>query len=152
VVLAECEAGDLQAELLDDCGNLSLEVRTKNPHLNHSLVSFAFSDANAPVLEGFLVLAPDVEGWYTGETGIQRTALLPSFSHLGGTLQVSLVDAALLTGREAQLLSAAATAEQNVAIRKAWRAWGEQAVSDLNAASEVTAILQSLTEQLLIPR
>ena len=143
LVLAHAEHADLEAELIDDHDELALEVRTKNPALNHMVVGYALLGKGGELIfEGFLVLAQDVEGWYTGQAALHQEALLESSVGSGGILEVSVPELELLGEREALLLQA--NAIQDEAGQRAWRAWAEQTATDF--AGSATPIAATLRE------
>jgi len=151
LVLARAEHADLEAELIDDRDDLSLEIRTKNPALDHKLVGYAFiATGGELVFEGFLLLVPDVEGWYTGQAALERAAFLGRSGRPGGTLEVSVPELELLGERETPLLRAAAARDETG--RQAWLSWAERAaVRFADSPIPIAATLRAIAAVLRSP-
>src|SRR5262249_25696621 len=112
-VVGYAAASGLEAELVQEGSQVVLEVRSREPAWNHQLVRFALRGASTSgVEEGFLVLAPDVDGWYTASTAFSATAL---YGRMGGACQEVVAAAPeleRLTPEEWRVLLAAAIRDQ----------------------------------------
>jgi hypothetical protein len=123
-VLARSADDHLEAELMREENQITLEVRTRLERLNHYLVGYALRGGQGEVVEGFTVLAPDVEGWYTGHAVYPVGDLYARLSGICEEVLVGPVHASMLTGEEREaLLASAAGSRENDRMRAAWAAW-----------------------------
>jgi hypothetical protein len=123
--IGRSDDGALEAELFQENGQVVLELRTREAAFNHRLVGFLLRGERGPV-EGFMVLQPDVDGWYTAEAAFAAGEL---HAALGGAChEVVLIPVAeeLLAGAERDaLLASAERARRDSRAGAAWRTWLE---------------------------
>jgi hypothetical protein len=112
---------ELEADLVRDRDELSLEIRTRQSRLAHSLVAYRFEDREGTeLLSGFALLAPDVEGWFAAETALDAAELNGDFSRCEALL-VSPVNPLALSGDDwRQVLAIAPPVGTDPALRPAW--------------------------------
>jgi hypothetical protein len=120
---ARSRDGSLETELVQEGHQLTLELRTRNAALNHHLVGYSLRSGPRQ-REGFTVLRPDVEGWFTAETTFESRDL---YTALGGRCEELLVlpavEEVLGSSERDALLASAARDRTDVKARAAWTAW-----------------------------
>ncbi len=136
--LCRASGGDLEAELFEDGPDVVLEIRTRKAALNYRLVAYSLRGARGRVWrEGFAVLQPDVEGWYTAQLPFRPSELFESLNGRCEEVLVSVVDADALSREERQmLLDSVGRSAGNEYLRHGWKAWVEGAVARSAGLSE----------------
>lgn len=138
--------GLLEADLVEEERDILLEVRTRDAALSHQLVGYSLRGATERALvQGFLVLRPDVERWYAAHTSFYRGAL---YARLDGRCEEVLIapvrPQALGAADRQQLLAAIARLDR--ASQEAWARWLSGA--ELLAAEETRPLLREMRERL----
>lgn len=125
-IVASSADDSLEAELSEEDALLVLEVRSRDARLNHHLVGFlVYGRGRSCVVEGFTVLHPDVDGWYTGHAEFTKEELYSSLHGCCEGLVVSPVDASLLGPPEWKALEASVRRLADPVSRLAWIRWLE---------------------------
>lgn len=142
------EDGRLEVELFQEDGQATLELRSKDAGLNHQLVGYWLTGTNVERgVAGYVVLHPDVDGWYTGQVRFDSAAL---YATLGGECRAAVlqpVDRAVLTRQEQdQLLESVQRDRQDAAAQRAWQAWAGQ--EDAGLREETRQMLTEIRESL----
>ncbi len=129
-IVASSADDSLEAELSEEETSLVLEVRSRDARLNHHLVGILlYGRGRNHVIEGFTVLHPDVEGWYTGHAKYTKEELYTRLHGCCEGLVVSPVDPSLLGPPEWEALEASTREFPDAASRHAWMRWLETAES-----------------------
>lgn len=133
---------DLSATLIEG----ALEVKTQNAALNRQLLRYVFEDAEGkPALQGFVLLRPDVNGWFTAVRLLRRQELYDALHGECRELRVHLVDLQDLTAEDHALVLASAKADrQDAEVWAAWRSW---AADILSQGDHVSSDLRQLAQQ-----
>jgi len=136
-VLVRGENGDLEADLVRDGAELCLEVRTRTADYWQQLVAYVFESATGEaLLEGYLVLGADVEGWYAAQAMLDPERFREGVSGANPSLRLAVVQPACLNGEEWDQVRASAPAPQAEARVKAdWLAFCRQTRGDAGALS-----------------
>lgn len=142
------EDGRLQVELYQEEGQTTLEVRSKDAGLNYQLVGYwlAGTEGGGDV-SGYVVLHPDVDGWYTGHVRFEPVTL---YSTLGGECRAAVlqpVERSVLTHQErGQLLESALRGREDQEALRAWRDWAAR--DEPSLPDETRQILAEIRETL----
>jgi hypothetical protein len=144
-VSAWSAGGLVEAELAEEEGRILLEIRTRDAAWNHHLAGYALRSDHGQE-NGFLVLRPDVEGWYSAQAAFDPRAL---YSRLGGKCEevlAGVLDVELLTGVEWEALAASvARSRGDPGVQAAWEAWAAEVIRRGETLSEeARPFLQSL--------
>lgn len=130
----------LEAELAEEGPNLVLEVRTRDASLNHALVSYLlYGRQRRGVQEGFTVLRPDVDGWFTGYATFPKGDLYARLSGCCERMVISPVQPTWLGATERVPLLTAVAASRDTTSRQAWSQWltGAETALHSEAAPEM---------------
>lgn len=150
-VLASAASDGLEAELVQFRGELNLELRTRQAALNGTLAAYSFQTAEGEgLLEGYVVLGPDVEGWYAAEVRIDESRYRERVGTRLGQLWIGLVEPELLTEEEwARLEACVPGPEAEPHLRALWLDWCARALlTDRGLPARGRTILQALAERL----
>src|SRR5205807_4748115 len=118
----------------EEDGSLLLEVRTRDAGLDRGLAAYSLRGPAGQV-EGFIPLAPDVEGWFAGQSWLDAAAL---HAALGGRCVEALASPApldLLGSADCEALVASAAAARGRPGAAAWQAWLEGAAAGAAGAA-----------------
>jgi hypothetical protein len=139
----------LESTFYEDEDRLVLEVRTREPALEHQLVRYAIQGRDgSEVRAGFLVLARAEHGWIAAHATFAADPLHEQAQGLCQALEVRPVAAeSLTTGDRPALL--ASLAEPNETERTAWRSWLDRTERENEALpAEIAPLLSELRERL----
>src|SRR4029077_9905660 len=104
-VTARSANGEVGGELGEEESSLALEVRTRNSQLNRTLVGYALLGAReGGVVAGFLLLQPDVEGWYAARTRFDAASIYATLHGTCDELLIAPLAANALGSEERELL------------------------------------------------
>lgn len=132
--LATATDAGLEAEFTEEGSRLVLEVRTHDPRLNYSLVSFLlYGRQRRSWVEGFTVLRPDVDGWFTGFVSFGKGDLYSRLSGCCERILVSPVEPLLLSPSERNPLLTSLPAPGDASAFGAWGRWLAEAERQLEA-------------------
>lgn len=122
----------LEAELTEESTYLELEIRTREKGLNYGLFAYLlYGRQRRAVIEGFTVLRPDVDGWYTSYVAFAKGDLYARLSGCCERIVVSPVSPAHLTSAERGALLASVAGSEDEYSRRAWRRWLSDAEREL---------------------
>ena len=150
-VLVQGQNGDLEADLVRDGAELCLEVRTRNPAYWRQLVAYVFESATGDVLlEGYLVLGADVEGWCTAQDSIDPDWFRAKMPSACRSLQIAMVQPAYLSAEEWSRVEAAAPEPDASAGASAdWLEFCRRSLADAGALSgAAVAALSAISSKL----
>lgn len=122
-VLVRGQNGDLEADLVQDGDELCLEVRTRNPQHRHRLVGYVFeAETGEALLEGYLVLGPDTEGWYAAPQRLDPERLRADVLRCCQALLVMAVPPGSLSAEEWERVRESAPGpDAGAEVQDAWR-------------------------------
>jgi hypothetical protein len=150
-VTARSANGELEADLVEEESSLSLEVRTKNPQLNHSLVGYTLlGAAGEGRLGGLLLLRPDVQGWFAARERFDAASVYATLHGACDELLISPLALDLLGSEEReQLLAAAHRSRHDPELRSTWLEWSTRIRPAFPSLGEEThELLQDLRREL----
>jgi len=128
--------GTLEADLGKTGDRMVLEARSKDPSRRGALIGFALRGAEGREERGYLVLAPDVQGWYAASASWGVDELYAALRGTCTELLVYPADRLLWTDAEHQaLLTSASRSRHEPEARAAWLEWvsrTEQAAGGLS--------------------
>lgn len=149
-VLVRGHNGDLEADLVVDGDELCLEVRTRNPQHLHRLVGYVFeAETGEALLEGYLVLGPDTEGWYAAPQRIDPERLRADVLRCCQALLVMLAPPTSLNAEEWQRVRESAPGpDADAEVKGAWRAFSRKSLEQPEALPTVAVeTLRSIAKQ-----
>lgn len=149
-VLVRGQHGDLEADLVVEGDELCLEVRTRNPQHLHRLVGYVFeAETGEALLEGYLVLGPDTEGWYAAPQRIDPERLRADVLRCCQALLVMVLHPASLSAEEWQRVRESAPGpDADAEVKDAWRAFCRESLEQPEAIPLVAQeTLRSIAER-----
>ncbi len=144
-VLVRGKGENLEAELVLDRDQLSLEIRTRAEALHYTLVTYAFQDATGEaLLDGYAVLGPDVDGWFSAEIPLNPRQFREEVFKMCRHLALAAVLPGGLSDEEWRAVEAAApTQAGELQTRSAWQVWASRTL--LSGASLSEAAIRALS-------
>jgi hypothetical protein len=122
-------------------------VRTKNPGLDGTLVGYTLLGTRPEGrLAGFLVLQPDVEGWYAARADFDPARVFAALHGACRELLIAPLALDLLSTEDRELLLAgAASVRDDPGCRAAWLGWATRAgTADTPLSPEALLLLSRL--------
>jgi hypothetical protein len=138
--------------MTEEGGRVVLEVRTKKPELQGQLVGYSLRGMKRAAT-GFLIMCPDVEGWFAALTAFDAKELYARLDGRCEDLLVSPIDVEVLTAEETEaLLDSVARALEDEEQRAGWMAWAETVERRRSNLSEnALALVRDVRHRLRAP-
>jgi hypothetical protein len=117
----------LTASFVEDEGQYVLEVKTRDSVWNGQLLRYVFHNArNQPALSGFLLVRPDVNGWYTATRTFRSETLFLAAGGQDLNPEVAVADVQELTASDRQALQESIESDRGDGeALAAWKTWAE---------------------------
>jgi hypothetical protein len=141
-VSARSSDGRIEAELVEEEKEILLEVRTRDAGLNHQLVGYTLRGATEQALvQGFLVLRPDVESWFAACRRFEAETLYRGLLGRCEEMLIAAVSVDALSAKERGALLEA-TSQLDRESRSAWAGW--LAAVHSHAPAELQGLLEEV--------
>jgi hypothetical protein len=137
-LVAQAPHHELEAQVFEEGRRITLEVRTRRETLRHKLVAYVLRGARGTQsVEGFLVLGPDLEGWFAADATFDVEELYWALDGRCEEVLVSPLCIHVLMGEQrALLLASADRVRADPVALAAWQNWVSHAAEQCDSITD----------------